>query len=252
MRNLFDRINDYWLTRRIPRHRFGQLLASVDFETGRVLEPEYVRRMRWQDRMRWRTDHGLDVAIGGATNYSWLQMQQPYQVNDAVAVTAAAETVVSQDTYFTLPANFFAFPGQTVWFHAAGKESNVVTTPGTYTWRLRYAGVSGTILGAGGAIVPDPVAVTDNLWTCDIYVKALAIGQLTTSLTLLTYGRVDMANADASLASDKAKFIPGGGTSLANVASLDGTIAKALTLTTTPTVATGSVTMRDGWIVAMN
>ena len=193
---------------------------------------------------------GLDLAAA----YSMFEMMQPFINADAPAVTAAAETILSQATVMTLPAQFFSFAGKVLWLHGGGKQSNVVTTPGTYTFRLRYgSGVVGdTLLGAGGAIVPDPVAVTDNLFMVDLYVKAKAVGPLTTSLTLLAYGLVQMANSDASLASDKAKYIPGGGTSLADVASLDGTVAKTLTLTVTPTVATGSITLRDAWIVALN
>lgn len=230
----------------------GQMVCAQDFDTGRVLMPPHVQEMSRWERQRWMLEHNLVPAIGGATNYSWLQMQQPYQVTDGVAVTAASNTTLTQDTFFTLPANFFAFPGQAIWFHGMGKESNVVTTPGTYTFLMRHGGIAGTTLASSGAIVPDPIAVTDNLWYVDLWIKCLAEGQLTTSLTLLTHGRVCLANADASLASDKAGYMPAGATSLANVASLDGTIAKALNLSVTPTVATGSITLRDAWIVALN
>lgn len=230
----------------------GRLLAAYDLDANRILLPDHVQRMSAKRRQAWLTDHGLVPAVGGGTGYSWVQMQEPFQLNDALAVTAAAETVLTQDTFFTLPANFFSYPGKSVWIHAMGKQSNVVTTPGTYTFRLRYNTVSGPVLAASGAIVPNPVAVTDNLWFVDFYLKALATGQTSTSLTLLTHGRVYMANADASLASTQAAGLPGGGTSLASVTALDGTIARALTLTVTPTVATGSITARDCWIVALN
>jgi hypothetical protein len=229
----------------------GRRIAGYDLDANRILLPEHIRAMPSKQRKKWMDEHGIVPAVEGGA-YSMFEMMQPFQQADGVAVTAAAETVLTQDTILTLPANFFSFVGKVAWFHVAGKESNVVTTPGTLTFRLRYNAIGGTILVASGAIIPDPVAVTDNLWTCDLYVKALAVGQLTTALTLLAYGRVDLANADASLASDKAKFLPAGGTSVANVTGLDGTVAKALTLTVTPTVATGSITVRDAWIVAMN
>jgi len=230
-----------------------RLIAGYDLDANRILLPEHIRAWPAEKRARWMKRNGILPAIEGGA-YAMFEMMQPWAVNDAVAVTAAAETILSQATILTLPANFFSFPGKCLWLHGMGKESNVVTTPGTLTFRLRYGtGVVGdTLIVASGAIIPDPVAVTDNLFTIDLWLKALATGPLATSLTLLAHGVVGLANSDASLASDKAKWMPGGGTAVANVASLDGTVAKTLTLTVTPTVATGSITLRDVWVVAMN
>lgn len=228
-------------------------IAGYDLDANRILLPEHIRAMPTAERKRWMKDHGIVPATEGGA-YSMFEMMQPFAVNDAPAVTAAAETILSQATILTLPANFFSFPGKVLWLHGMGKQSNVVTTPGTFTFRLRYGtGVVGdTLLVASGAIIPDPVAATDNLWFIDLWIKALVTGPLATSLTLLAHGCVELANGDASLASDKAKYMPAGGTSLANVASLDGTIAKTLTLTVQPSLGTGSVTLRDVWVVAMN
>lgn len=257
-------------------------IAGYDLDANRILLPEHIRQMSWEKQVEWArarhmkpTDEAEDAhrargfmekarflldsmksrtAIEAYAAYSMFEMMQPFAVNDAVAVTAAAETILSQATILTLPANFFAFPGKALWLHGVCKQSNVVTTPGTYTFRLRYGTgvVADTLIVASGAIVPDPVAVTDNLVIIDLWLKALVTGPLATSLTLLAHGLVQMANQDASLASDKAKYMPGGGTALANVAALDGTIAKTLTLTVTPTVATGAITLRDVHVVAMN
>lgn len=259
-------------------------IAGYDLDANRILLPEHVRAMSWADQVDWARERGmkptketaamhrsrtfmeqareiLDTvkrrhpgAEGLMAAYSMFEMMQPFAVNDAVAVTAAAETILSQATILTLPANFFAFPGKALWIHGVCKQSNVITTPGTYTFRLRFGtGVVGdTLIVASGAIVPDPVAVTDNLVVIDIWMKALLTGPLATSLTLLAHGIVQMANQDASLASDKAKYMPAGGTSLANVTGLDGTVAKTLTLTVAPSVATGSITLRDVHVVAMN
>jgi hypothetical protein len=235
----------------------GRIIAGYDLDAGIVAVPSYLNergQAAWMEKHHLTAIKNSPVAMGamGPGAYSQFEMMQPFQASDDVAVTAAAETVLTTDAVLTLPANFFAFQGRVCWLHASGKQSNVATTPGTYTFRLRYAGLAGTLLVASGAIVPDPVAVTDNLWYCDLYVKALATGKTATSLTLLATGEVNMANADASLASDKAKFMPAGATSVANVASLDGTSSKALTLTVQPTVTTGSITVRDAWIVALN
>lgn len=227
------------------------LLCGYDLDANRILLPEHVRQMRPKPRKAWMEANGIVPAIGGG-GFSMLQMLEPFMVTDAVAVTAAAETVLTQDTILTLPGNYFSFVGKKVWMRAMGKQSNVVTTPGTYTFRLRYNAIGGTVLVASGAIAPNPVAVTDNLWYVDLWIDCLAQGQTTTSLTLLAYGEMFMANTNAAAADIRNASMPPGGTSLANVASLDGSVPKALTLTTQPTVATGSITCRDAWIVALN
>ena len=257
-------------------------IAGYDLDANRILLPEHIRQLPWPKQVEWArernmkpTDEADDAhrargfmerarflldamksrsAVDAYAAYSMFEMMQPFAVNDAPAVTAAAETILSQATILTLPANFFSFPGKLLWLHGMGKESNVVTTPGTLTFRVRLGtGVVGdTLLAAGGAIVPDPVAVTDNLWFIDVWIKALVIGPLTTSLTLLTHGFVALANGDASLATRKASHLPAGGTALANVASLNGNTIQTITLTVQPTVATGSITLRDVWVVAMN
>ena len=228
------------------------LVAGYDLDANRILLPEHIRTMPAKQRKRWMEEHGIVPAVGGGA-YSMFEMMQPFQVTDSVQIAVVnVETVATQDTILTLPANFFSFPGKVVWFHAAGKQSNVITTPGNVTFRLRYNAIGGTVLVASGGITPDPVAATDNLRFVDIYVKALITCQLTTSLTLLAYGEVTMANAAYTLANSKAQMMPPGQTALANVASLDGTVAKALTLTAQPTLSTFTVTVRDAWIVAMN
>lgn len=238
--------------RPLSRNGGPGLLAGYDLDANRILLPEHIRKMAPKQRKRWMDEHGIVPAVSGGA-YSMFEMMQPFQVTDGVQIAAVnVETVATQDTILTLPANFFSFPGKVVWFHAAGVQSNVVTTPGNVTFRLRYNAIGGTILVASGAITPDPVAATNNLWFVDIYVKALVTGQLTTSLTLLAYGEVTMANAAYTLANSKAQVMPPGQTAVANVASLDGTVAKALTLTAQPTLVTFTVTVRDAWLVAMN
>jgi hypothetical protein len=172
-------------------------------------------------------------------------------------VTAASNTALTQDTLMTLPANFFAFPGKILWMRAVGILTTT-GTPGTYTFILKWGGASGTQLATTGAISPAAVTNTNTLWFADFYVKARATGGLTTSLTVTAYGVVSsptflVATTQAIAGVNYAPPNTGTpGTALADVASLDGTIAKALTLTVTPTVTTGSIAVRDAFIVALN
>lgn len=231
-----------------------RVVAGYDLDAGTVLLPPHIRRLPMKEQIEWARKGGMVLSpsvAGGA--YSMFEMMQPFSNSDGATVSVTnVETVLTQDTLLALPANFFSFPGKVCWLHVMGKMSNVVTTPGNVTFRLRWNAIGGTILVASGAITPDPVAATDNLFTVDCYVKALATGQLATSLTLLAHGAVFMANSAYTLANLKAQAMPPGQTALANVASLDGTIARALTLTAQPTLTTFTLTVRDAWIVAMN
>jgi hypothetical protein len=225
---------------------------------GKHLSDETGKRFRMPSWMRGMAPHVirerfglLPMAQGGA--YSMFEMMQPFMGADAVTISVTnVETIATQDSMLGLPANHFGFPGKVVWFHAAGKQSNVVTTPGTVIFRLRYNGLAGTLLATTGTIAPNIVAVTDNLWAVDVYLKAITTGQTATSLVLLAYGECRFANTLGAAADIRALQMPPAGTSLANSAGLDGRTSFPLTLTAQPTLTTLTVTARDAWIVALN
>lgn len=229
------------------------IVAGYSLDSGRVRVPDHIMALPRPERDRWLSDNNLVLPVGGGS-WAYFEMMHPYQGSDGTPVTAASQTALTNDTILTLPANFFDFAGKKLWFRAMGKQSNVVTTPGTYLFRLFYGGTGGTALVATAAITPNPVAVTDNLWYSDFWVRATATGVSNTSLTLTAWGVVYMANeiVPTTNALWQARYAPPGGTSLADVASLDPTTAKALTLAVTPTVTTGSITCRDAWVVALN
>lgn len=235
--------------------RSGRILAGYDLDSNLVFIPLHVQAMTAKERRKWMRDNGIVPSVTGGTSYGMFEMARPFMVNDGVAVTGASKTALTQDTIMTLPGNYFDQVGKMVWFRVMGKYSNVITTPGTYTFTLSWGGSGGTTLVVSGAMTPEAVAArTDNLWYVDMWVKALAVGALTTSLTLMAYGKVEMANdvVPSTQALWIARYMPPGQTAVANVASLDGTVAKALTLSVTPTVATGSMTVRDAWITGPN
>src|SRR4029079_14537747 len=78
-------------------------------------------------------------------------------IADGTAVTAAAETILVPD--FTLPANYM-YQGRALKYTLMGRTSTVITTPGTWTHRLRWGGVAGVAMAASGALVPDPTAAS--------------------------------------------------------------------------------------------
>ena len=237
----------------------GQRIAGYDLDANRVILPMYVQQMSPKKRRRWMKEHHLIPAIGGGAGYgsTFLQMMEPFQVADGTTLsTSVTETVISSDSLLTLPANVFANPGKTFWCRFMGKVSNIVTTPGTVTFRIRFggSGITGTQLAATGAVNFRTTASTDNLWYVEIIMKALATGPATNSLSILTYGESFIANSAYAVADIASASLPPAGTSLATVASMDGTIAQKLSLTAQFSVsnAGNAITVRDAWIVAMN
>lgn len=243
----------------VPGHfgPHGPMLASLD-DGKRFTLPEYVRQMSRGERKEWMRVNRVVPAIDGGA-YSMFEMMQPFMIADAPAVTAAANTALTQDLLFTLPANIFAFPGKTLWMHASGVLTTTAT-PGTYTFSLNWGGVAGTVIATTGALAPWAVVNTNTLWYADFWIKARATGGLTTSLTVSCHGQVQSptwTNTVTQLTTRTAlEYAPSNsatpGTAFADIASLDQTVAKALTLAVTPSVATGSIACRDAFVVAMN
>lgn len=235
----------------------GRIVAGYDLDAGKVWLPEHVRAMPRRQKNEWMRERGLVPVVGGGSGYgsSFLQMLEPFQAADATTLSSSVtETVISSDTMFTLPPNVFAAPGKQFWFRAMGKTSNIVTTPGTITFKLRYNAIGGTVLCTSGAINYNTVAATDNMWYVEAWLEALATGPTTTSLTLLTYGECFVANTLGGAADIRNASMPPGGTALANVTSLDGTIGKALSLTAQFSVsnAGNAITVRNAFVVALN
>ncbi len=91
---------------------------------------------------------------------------------DQSAVTnTTTETVLVSD--IPIPADLMEFK-QTLLLIARGKISNVVTTPGTVTFRLRWNGVAGNIIAQSAALQLSATAFTNAIWAlyAEIQVRA--------------------------------------------------------------------------------
>jgi len=163
-------------------------------------------------------------------------------VADGTAVTAAAETILVPD--YTLPAGFL-YPGSLLKYTLFGRMSTVITTPGTWIWRLRWGGVGGTALVTSGTIVPDPTAASTNIaWFAEFYVNCRSVGTTGTAMSWgkmwqndIDDGAAAVANLTTALNNQQAVF-----PDAAAAVTIDTTTAKALSATITPSVATGSIT----------
>lgn len=156
-------------------------------------------------------------------------------IADGTAVTAAAtETILVPD--FSLPANYLS-PGRTLKYTLFGRMSSAITTPGTFTWKLRWGGVGGVQLCSSGAIAPDTTAAATNVaWTAEFYVVCRTVG---TSGTAMAWGRMavnDITATTTGLSNQMFAFPDAAAT-----ATIDTTAIKALSPTITNSLGTGSV-----------
>lgn len=233
----------------------GALLAGYDLNANRVLIPAWVRAKGPKFRSRWMTRHGLVLPVGGGDDFHYCVLSQPFLTTSMLTVSnSTVEGAISSDTFLTLGANAWSWPGKRMWLHCAGPVSNVVTTPGTLTLRVRWGGSAGTLLATTGAIPFSTTAATNNLCALDCFLTCIAQGPTTTALTLRAYGTSWVANTAGTAAALQAMCLPPAGTALADVASLDGTVPKAITVTAQFSVNTSptNIQITDCWLMALN
>lgn len=129
-------------------------------------------------------------------------------VADGSAITnSTTEAILFPNV--TIPANYVA-DGRTLRLTVRGKISNVVTTPGNITLRLRWGGVAGTILCQSAAIAMSATAFTNAIFELQIEMtvrvngasgSVLALGQFCSgNLSTVTPNYLGSAGATAPAA----------------------------------------------------
>ncbi len=108
------------------------------------------------------------------------------QTADGTALTASTTptSILHPAAVFTLPANFFEV-GRKIRIKAAGRVTNIVTTPGTLTLDVRLGAV---IAANGGAMALNIVAKANVPWELEWDMVCRSIGG-GTSATLMHQGR---------------------------------------------------------------
>jgi hypothetical protein len=154
-------------------------------------------------------------------------------ITDATQISnTVTETIMVPDT--TFPANYFA-QGTTLRGRVVGVCSNVVTTPGTLTYRIRMGTttLSATAVVASRALGLDTTAQTNAPFRLDFEIVCRTVGA---SGTVLLAGAVQQFNV---LASTAANLLPNPlpvGTNAAQ--TLNTTVANILSLSAQFSVAT--------------
>jgi hypothetical protein len=143
-------------------------------------------------------------------------------VIDATQISnTTAETIMVPDT--TIPANFF-LAGRTLRVRMMAALSNVVTTPGTITFRVRWGGVSGTVLCASAAIAMNTTAKTNSTALVEFHISCRVEAN---PGTLFAWGWVNLGASDTTAYLQHP--VPDSGP--ASVGSLDLTTATSLSFT---------------------
>jgi hypothetical protein len=184
-------------------------------------------------------DGRLMPEISGGGAQGWQELIDTIVVDGTAISNSTTETIIAPD--FNLPAYYMA-PGRVLQVSAFGVNSNVVTNPGTLTFRVRWGGVAGTVLLATGALGLDTAAHTNALWMLTATIVCRTAGA---TGTFMSGGIVHIYGLLAGTAFPVTNLLPqlmgSAGTpgSSGNAAvTVDTTTAKLLSLTAQFTLGT--------------
>jgi hypothetical protein len=159
---------------------------------------------------------------------------------------SAAETVMVPD--FTIPANYL-IAGRCLRYTLLGDYSSHLSTAETWTFRIRYGGVAGTLLAASGAF---PIALnrTNSGFMVEWYVMMLTEGAAGSAFVM---GRVTWTGwpGTAALIASAANMLVAPVSAPAAV-TINTTTATALSVTTQTSAAVGSTRTNMGILESMN
>lgn len=178
-------------------------------------------------------------------------MPNPYESPLVVDLADGTQILNSSAEAVTCPDFQFAandprlYPGAQFNVKCYFDVSNVVTTPGTLTFRIRWGGVAGTVLCASAAIALSATARSNFSGSLDADLVFRTVGPAATCFAM---GLVTLN--DVPVAADSApQGIYTMGSAGANVpalvSSLDTTTAKALSVTAQFSVATATTQLTN-------
>lgn len=162
-------------------------------------------------------------------------------VSDATAVTGTAESLMVPN--ITLAAGYMT-PGRTLRATLKGVISNIATTPGTMLVRARWGGLTGTTLVASAALAQITTVQTNDQFELEFTISCRTNG---TAGTMFTSGKIFQGNAPTAPAM---LLIPTSANAV--VASLDTTVAQALSFTNTFSLTGNSMTINQYLLEALN
>jgi hypothetical protein len=174
--------------------------------------------------------------LKGKGAMAWLEPLSIIQADGTQISNTTTETIICPD--YSIPA-FLMSPSRTIYIWGFGVNSNVVTTPGTLTVRVRWGGVGGTQLLSTAAQGLDTTARTNALWNMEAKIVCRSEGA---TGTFMSGGIWAQINVLSSTATNLLPALMGSaGTPLASgnaAVTVDTTTAKLLSVTAQFSVAT--------------
>lgn len=196
-------------------------------------EQRVIRAIR--ERKLFDSHQDPDWRLKGGGVQGWEETLESTITDGTQISNSTSETIVCPD--FNIPAYYMA-PGRTLRVWAYGLMSNVVTTPGTLTMRLRWGGVAGTVLVASAAQGLDTTARTNSMWLLMATITCRSSGGSGSAFS----GGILFGNVLSSTAANLLPALLGSaGTPLASAnaaVTIDTTTAKLLSVTAQFSVAT--------------
>lgn len=147
--------------------------------------------------------------------------------------TSTTETsILPTSAKFTLPGNFLFYPGQALRIRAMGRISNIVTTPGTLTLRIKMGPTSSIAVATSPAFALNTTAKTNVTWILDWDLTLRSVGG-GTSATFMHSGQWQSESVIGSPAAGSggpsAHIIPASAPAVGT--GFDSTVANVLDLT---------------------
>jgi hypothetical protein len=161
-------------------------------------------RQFWAESLAWATSSGTQIS------------------------NTTTETIIHPN--ITIPANYMQ-DGRAIEIFHFGMFSNVVTTPGTLIFRIRWGGVAGTILAQSAAIALSTTAQTNVGYELEALLQTRSNGS---SGTIFATGSVGLG----AEATSGFHFMGSAGNSAPAAVTVDLTADTALSLTAQFSVAT--------------
>lgn len=96
----------------------------------------------------------------------------------AVANSTTETTLLPGQALYTLPSNFLQYAGQALRVRAMGRISNIVTTPGTLTLRIKFGSIA---VATSPAFALNTTAKTNVTWILDWDLTLRSVGSATTA-----------------------------------------------------------------------
>lgn len=152
---------------------------------------------------------------------------------------------------YTVPANTVQ-AGSVFAYKLMGRQSSAITTPGTFTFSLRWGGLAGTLIAASGAFAPDPTAAATNLTVIvDWWVVCRTTGSAGTGIGfgMIQWSDYDDATTTTIVGNLNMSVAP---PSAPATFTMDTTTGKALSPTYTPSLGTASYTNHFAILESVN